>query len=455
MGRALLSFVPLTEPRLPRDGSTMTAGFLRNVNIARGLGWGLSAPIIVLLLSLANAGTPWFVAAIMMAVLYPFLMGWLTLRVAHPFHFVLVGLALDTVALALFAEVLCFEPIFMLVSLCAVAINAVSTRGASGAVVVLSLYALTLYLVHGEFRVVSSFEVPFYIHALLGGFFVSYLSIITQRVYSLTLRNAQHRRELVQQKKRNDAMHQHLVDTIANPFVADETVLKLIGPELNPEQSQQYVNRIRTRQQWEAIGRQTRSVVHDANNLLVPIVGLGAVLENMVVGDNQAEECLTDLNTAVTRLHSLLGQLNPPKTAEPGTMGRCVIQHVASEVGTLLTPALPEGITLHFDYPVTDDLFYVPIEAASLHRCIMNLGTNAIQAMEAPGTLTFGLRQANSYERARLGVGPGQRCVTLFIRDTGKGIPIDVLPRIFEPYFSTKEETGGTGLGLATCHTSD
>jgi signal transduction histidine kinase len=408
--------------------------------------------VLLLLLTHAKADQIWFMAALLIAYVYPAAIAWVTTRAQRPVRLVLASLAFEAVAQAMFAEVVCFDPVFIIVSLTIAVINAVSTGGLMGAGIVLPCYGLTFMLVQGQLRAVPDIDVPTYIHALFGIFLLAYISIVLYQIHALTLRHAKGKRALVTQKARNDAMHQHLVSTIANPFVADETVLELIGPELSAEQSEQYLKRIRTRQQWEAIGRQTRSVVHDAKNLLVPIVGLSAVLESMMQDNEDAQECLTDLNTAVHRLNSLIGQLNPPTTADNTQTSRCVIQHVSSEVASLLEATLPDGIDLVLDYPAEDDLFYVPIDAASLHRCVMNLSTNALQAMTSPGELRLGLRPANSYERARLGVKPENHCVTLFIKDSGKGIPADILPRIFEPYFSTKEASGGTGLGLATCH---
>ncbi len=438
------------EPSLPQ--STLTTGFLRNANFARSVGWGFGCPLVLWLFDIAQASTSWFAVAIAVSYLYPAAIGWYSHRVLDPVRLVMFGLSFEATALAIFSEVACADPVFILVSVTVTVINALSTRGLLGIAVVLPLFALTLTLAHGNLRAVPTIAVPFYLHALLGLNLMGYVAVVTHLVHSLTLRHAADKRELIAQKLRNDTIHQHLVSTIADPFVSDEAVLNIIGPELSEEQSQRYLRRVRSRQQWEAVGRQTKSIVHDAKNILVPIVGLSAVLEHMVRDDDDMHECMTDLTSAVQRLNVLIDQVNPPAMAPDALGSQCVIQHVASEVASLLESSLPSGIEIQVEYPADGDLIYVPIEAVSLHRCLMNLGTNALQAMTVPGQLRLRLHPANSYERARLEIPPDQSGITLSVQDSGSGIPSDVLPRIFDPYFSTKEEDGGNGLGLATTY---
>ncbi len=416
------------------------------------IGWGASCPVFLVLFAEAKAEHHWYVLGLLGAYVYPLLMAWLTPRVTAPVALVMAGHGFESVMLAVFAEVACMDPVFVLVSLAVVVINAGVTRGRMGAAAVLLIYVATMLIVQEKLRAVTDIDPPVYVHVLLGVFLMGYLTIVSHQAYALVVRNATNKRKLISQKGRIDALHQHLVDTISNPFVSDEVVLGIIGPGLTPEQSRAYSERIRTRQRWEAIGRQTGRLAHDANNLMMPLMVMGDFLEERLVDDVDAMECLSDMETAVQRLHALHRQMSPrPTTREPSD-AIAVLQHVVHEVVSLLESTSPESVVVTVTNELDEDLVYVPMDASGLHRCILNLGTNAIQAMQGGGRLTLRMRSASEAERARLDHPQGKAGVALCVEDTGSGIAPEVAERIFEPYFTTRSEDGGTGLGLSTTH---
>ncbi|MPZ21860.1 MAG: response regulator, partial [Luteitalea sp.] len=93
-------------------------------------------------------------------------------------------------------------------------------------------------------------------------------------------------------------------------------------------------------------------------------------------------------------------------------------------------------------------------DPTELQQVVMNLCTNAAQAMEGRGVLTLALDTIDSKDMMRLSNGslPSGRYVRLLVRDTGHGIDEAALERIFEPFFTTKPAGQGTGLGLSTVH---
>ena len=113
---------------------------------------------------------------------------------------------------------------------------------------------------------------------------------------------------------------------------------------------------------------------------------------------------------------------------------------------------LQRAIVIQLENEFDEDLVYVSIDASSLHRCILNLCINAIQALKASGVLTLRLRAASDAEHARLFRQRQHTCVTMCVEDTGGGMSPEVAERVFEPYFTTRKEDGGTGLGLSTTH---
>jgi CheY-like chemotaxis protein len=126
---------------------------------------------------------------------------------------------------------------------------------------------------------------------------------------------------------------------------------------------------------------------------------------------------------------------------------------VIDEALKLLRASLPSTISLRCDLDDTDDI--VVADATEMHQIVMNLCTNAADAMQPAGgvievmlkPVDFDSHGANYYT----GIEPGPY-VQLSVKDTGTGIPGNVIGRIFEPFFTTKEVGRGTGMGLAMVH---
>jgi len=120
-----------------------------------------------------------------------------------------------------------------------------------------------------------------------------------------------------------------------------------------------------------------------------------------------------------------------------------------SEVRDLLAGSTPENVTIRVE--VEDPDAAVLADATHMHQLLMNLSTNAVQAMRAGGTVTIGLaselvEQPRAVNQGRLEPGPYS---VLSVRDTGTGIAPEVAERMFEPFYTTKGPGQGTGLGLA------
>jgi len=128
------------------------------------------------------------------------------------------------------------------------------------------------------------------------------------------------------------------------------------------------------------------------------------------------------------------------------------IQMVVEEALALQSPGLPPGVRM--DMTLAADSIAVSSDATQLHQVVMNLCTNAIQAIGDQGTLHVDLRLMQVEETMHLLHGelaPGAYA-RLCISDTGPGIEAEVLSRIFEPFFTTKKAGEGTGLGLSVVH---
>ena len=129
------------------------------------------------------------------------------------------------------------------------------------------------------------------------------------------------------------------------------------------------------------------------------------------------------------------------------------VQQVVEETLELLRPSLPPNLRLETELQAAN--LAVIGDATRMHQVVMNLCTNAVQAMQGNGgTLRVGLDRVDlqarrTFSRGELAAGPYLR---LTVSDTGCGIPAAVVDRIFEPFFTTKRVGEGTGLGLSLVH---
>lgn len=191
-------------------------------------------------------------------------------------------------------------------------------------------------------------------------------------------------------------------------------------------------------QKLEALGRLTGGVAHDFNNLLM-IVSNCLFLLKRKMPDQPAE--LAPIERAVSAGAKLTRQLLSFSRRQMSHPERMVLQDVLPEITDLLRPAIGSAVHLAIDvHPATRP---VVIERAEFELALVNLAINARDAMPKGGELRI---VAEPY------VAPDKEdgdFVVLRVRDTGTGIPAELLPRVFEPFFTTKALGEGTGLGLS------
>ena len=200
-------------------------------------------------------------------------------------------------------------------------------------------------------------------------------------------------------------------------------------------------------QRLESLGTLAGGVAHDLNNALAPIL-MG--LELLKLRYPQDSKTLDLFEFSAKRGADMVRQL---LTFAKGTVGeRVSIQpdHLFKELQTLIKGSFPKNIQL-----VTQcepNLPNVLGDATQLHQILLNLCVNSRDAMPHGGTLTLAaefMQVDTAFASFIPGAEPGPY-VVLRIRDTGSGIPPDILDHIFDPFFSTKNPEQGTGLGLST-----
>ncbi|VAW36983.1 multi-sensor hybrid histidine kinase, partial [hydrothermal vent metagenome] len=202
-------------------------------------------------------------------------------------------------------------------------------------------------------------------------------------------------------------------------------------------------------QKMEALGTLSGGIAHDFNNLLNVISGFtDLTLLDLQVGSLQYRN-LREVKNASKRATDLVKQILSFSRGLEEELRPMAVQHLIKEVVNLLSSTLPATIQVKQHI---EPCGMVLADTSQIHQVLMNLCTNAFHAMrQTGGVLAIGLRQEEINSVGFKGLSAGNYAL-LTVSDTGCGMSDDVKERIFEPYFTTKEQEEGTGLGLATVH---
>ena len=203
----------------------------------------------------------------------------------------------------------------------------------------------------------------------------------------------------------------------------------------------------------QAIGTLAGGIAHDFNNILFPIVGYTELTMDEVPPESTAHSNLKEILTAAHRAKDLVQQILTFSRQSGQEREPIKVQYVIKEALKLLRATIPA--TIEIKQELDDKCGAILGDATQIHQVIMNLCTNAYQAMqESGGKLEIGLSEVDiSYAdtEERVGLKPGKH-LQLNVKDEGSGMEPAVMDRIFEPYFTTKDHGKGTGLGLSVIH---
>ena len=198
-------------------------------------------------------------------------------------------------------------------------------------------------------------------------------------------------------------------------------------------------------QKLDALGQLTGGVAHDFNNLLMVITGHVHTLKKIAGNDAKGLRAVGAIEAATERGASLTRQLLSfarRQNVNPQTIDLPERIHSIREV---LDTELGGAVQLHID--VDDDVWPVTVDTVEFETALVNLVINARDAMPGGGTVTIQASNIFIDEDTRKGDH-----VAISVRDTGMGIPPDVIAKIFDPFFTTKAIGKGTGLGLSQVH---
>jgi len=209
---------------------------------------------------------------------------------------------------------------------------------------------------------------------------------------------------------------------------------------------------LRQAQRIESVGSLAGGIAHDFNNILYPIVGMSEMLLEDLPAASVEHENAQEIFKAGIRGRDLVKQILTLSRQSTSKFIPVRFQHVLKEVLKLSRATIPANIEIIKD--IQSDCGLILADPGQLHQIAMNLMTNAYHAVEQPdGKISVQLAEAEIGDNAlkHKSIPPGRYAV-LSVSDTGCGIGPEVMDKIFEPYFTTKEQGKGTGLGLAVVY---
>ena len=211
-------------------------------------------------------------------------------------------------------------------------------------------------------------------------------------------------------------------------------------------------NQINQSQKMDMVGQLAGGIAHDFNNVLSAIMMANDFLLNAHKPTDPSFQDIMQIKQNATRAATLVRQLlafSRRQTLRPQVLD---LGDALSDLTMLLRRLIGEKVKL--DLIHGRDLWPVKVDVSQFEQVIVNLAVNARDAMPDGGKLTVRTANVTSEEAARLAYKgmPAAEYVGIDIVDTGTGIPPEIIDKIFEPFFSTKEVGKGTGLGLSTVY---
>jgi signal transduction histidine kinase len=200
---------------------------------------------------------------------------------------------------------------------------------------------------------------------------------------------------------------------------------------------------LRKAQKMESIGTLAGGIAHDFNNILGIILGYAELALLEAPNNDTLNKNVEQLIQAVDRAKKLVKQILTFSREGDEIPKPLDVNPIVKEVLEMLRSTLPT--TINIQHYIQKEALTVLGNPTEFHQILMNLCTNAVQAMQGKaGILRVELKEIESPS--------GLSYLGLTVSDTGAGIPPDILERVFDPYFTTKKPGEGTGLGLSVVH---
>jgi two-component system cell cycle sensor histidine kinase/response regulator CckA len=221
---------------------------------------------------------------------------------------------------------------------------------------------------------------------------------------------------------------------------------------------QRLESQLQQSQRLEVLGQLAGGVAHDFNNLLAVILNYAAFVAEELAATPQSESIVAarrdvgQIQRAAERATALTHQLLAFARCEVIKPRVLDLNDIVTDVKQLLDRTIGEDVVLHTD--LTTDVWPIFADTGQIEQILVNLAVNARDAMSGGGTLSIGTANVSIDDRGIAGGSPlpAGRYLRLRVGDTGIGMTPEVIAHVFEPFYTTKRDGSGTGLGLATVY---
>jgi len=239
----------------------------------------------------------------------------------------------------------------------------------------------------------------------------------------------------------------------SSPLIKNNEIIGVISVMRDITERKMVEEELRQAHKMEAIGTLAGGIAHEFNNILGIILGNAELAVDDVPDWNPARESLKEICTACLRAKEVVRQILSFARKTMTAMKPLEINTIVKESLKLMRASIPTMIDIHQNIPSKS--LMILGDPTEIHQIVINLCTNAAHAMKmAQGILEVDISEvsldkdeADRHEE----LVPGD-FVKLTVKDSGEGIAPDVLEKVFEPYFTTKEFGAGSGMGLAVVY---
>ncbi len=219
----------------------------------------------------------------------------------------------------------------------------------------------------------------------------------------------------------------------------------------NEREKSQLQHQLQQAQKMEAIGQLTGGIAHDFNNILGSIVGFtGLALErSMQHTDIKLNEYLQQIQSSASQARDIVAQMLAFSRDSEINLVPLRLPSLVKEFSKILKSTMPSNIEIDYEY--APDLPCILANPVQLNQVILNLCINARDAIDDSGRIEIKLSLACYSSKICTSCRQtlNGNFLELSIRDSGKGIEFDHIEKIFDPFFSTKEISKNSGMGLA------
>ena len=271
-----------------------------------------------------------------------------------------------------------------------------------------------------------------------------------QEMWNTILRGQVFRGVLINRRKNGEVYHAE--KTITPVRNTGGRITHFISNDRDITERRKLEEQLLQVQKMDAVGQLAGGVAHDFNNLLMVISSYAELLMDALEAQSPLRHHGEEILKAARRAAALTRQLLTFSRKQVQTLRVLDLNAVLRDICQTLPRLIGEDIQLGMQ--LDKDLWRIKADPVQVEQIVMNLATNARDAMPHGGQLTLETRNLE-LDEAYCSIHPeaarGEH-VLLAVSDSGHGIDPAILPHIFEPFFTTKEKGKGTGLGLATVY---